>query len=56
MVNPIWCIIPYFDVKKVDDIQAKRGGCKNCPPTVDKSESFIMQKNNVSKRNENRYK
>ena len=52
MVNPIWCIIPYFDMKKVNDIQDKRGGCKNCPPVSNKYQSSNKQKINVSKRNE----
>jgi hypothetical protein len=39
-------------MKKVNDIQAKRGGCKNCPPVSNKYQSSNKQKINVSKRNE----
>lgn len=43
-------------MKKVKDIQAKVGGCKNCPPAVNMRKSFDTRKINVSNRNENRYK
>ena len=42
----------YFDMKKVNDIQAKRDGCKTCPPVSNKYQSSNKQKINVSKRNE----
>lgn len=40
-------------MKKDKDIQAKRGGCKNCPPATNMFKSDVKQKINVSERNEN---
>lgn len=31
-------------MKKVNDIQAKRGGCKTCPPATNKYQSSNKQK------------